>query len=72
MNTNKTFHMDKAMRTMLAGMHYDFNAKRLKVYTNAYRFRVYMTKDGYRVTGANKQVVVNSFSDVLIHIKSHG
>ena len=72
MNTNKSFHMNKALRMMLAGMHYNVNGKRLKIYTNAYRFRVYMTKDGYRVMGANKMVVVNSFSDVLNHIKSHG
>ena len=40
--------------------------------TNAYKFHVRMTEDGFRVMGANKMVFVKSFDDVLAHIKSHG
>jgi hypothetical protein len=63
--------MTDMIRNMLKGMHYQFNGERLKVITNAYKFHVRMTKDGFRVMGANKVAFVKSFDDVLVHIKSH-
>ena len=52
------------IRSMLKGMHYQFNCERLKVITNKYKFHVWMIKDGFRVMGANKMVFVKSFTDV--------
>ncbi len=72
METTGKFYMTETIRKMLAGMHYQFNGERLKVITNAYKFHVRMTKDGFRVMGANKMVFSKSFDDVLAHIKSHG
>ena len=60
------------MTDMIRSMHYQFDGERLKVITNKYKFHVRMTKDGFRAMGANKMVFVKSFTDVLIHIKSHG
>jgi len=72
MEINGKFYMTDMIRSMLKGMHYQFNGERLKVITNKYKFHVRMTKDGFRVMGANKMVFVKSFTDVLNHIKSHG
>ena len=67
----KTWYDDKNIRKALAGMHYIESDRNLKVITNKWKFIVKMTTDGYRVSGANKRVVIGSFTEVIDYIKSY-